>query len=260
MSRPPSTPDSPTASTPRSRSPATSSLLTTPRRTAAATSSDCASVTRRPPSNRTGTPSRSSHSVMRLPPPWTSTTGRCRATAATSASTCACSAIVVPPSLTTRISLTSCARQSRRLAVLDHVLPRSGRSRTPRRAVAQAQVEPDQRLRRRPSPRATAARSNSTGAAVEPSNTSVPGDRDRAAGRDPASPAWPRAPRGLGLARPAASRTAASGQPGVAGRAGDAAPVRVPAVDRGLDQAARHDRPRHGPRLGVVVRAASPGT
>ena len=31
-----------------------------------------------------GTPSRSSHSVIRLPPPWTSTTGRWRATAATS--------------------------------------------------------------------------------------------------------------------------------------------------------------------------------
>ncbi len=54
MSRPPSTPDSPTASTPRSRSPDTSSLLTTPRRTAAATSSDWASVTRRPPSNLLG--------------------------------------------------------------------------------------------------------------------------------------------------------------------------------------------------------------
>ena len=78
MSRPPSTPDSPTASTPRSRNPATSSLLTTPRSTAAATSSDWGSVTRRPPSNRDGTPSRSSHSVMRLPPPWTSTTGRRR--------------------------------------------------------------------------------------------------------------------------------------------------------------------------------------
>ena len=88
MSRPPSTPDRPTASTPRSRRPDTSSLLTTPRRTAAATSSDWASVTRRPPSNLLGTPSRSSHSVMRLPPPWTRTTGRRRATAATSASTC----------------------------------------------------------------------------------------------------------------------------------------------------------------------------
>ena len=41
ISRPPSTPDSPTASTPRSRRPATSSLLTTPRRTAAATSRLC---------------------------------------------------------------------------------------------------------------------------------------------------------------------------------------------------------------------------
>ena len=69
---------------PRSRRPATSSLLTTPRRTAAATSSEAASVTRRPPSNVDGTPSRSSHSVIRLPPPWTSTTGRWRAIAATS--------------------------------------------------------------------------------------------------------------------------------------------------------------------------------
>ena len=48
-----------------------------------------ASVTRRPPSKRVGTPRRSSHSVMRLPPPWTRTTGRRRATAATSARTCA---------------------------------------------------------------------------------------------------------------------------------------------------------------------------
>ena len=52
ISRPPSTPDSPTASQPTSRSAATSSLLTTPRRTAAATSSAAASVTRSPPSKR----------------------------------------------------------------------------------------------------------------------------------------------------------------------------------------------------------------
>ena len=61
-------------------------------------------MTRRPPSNVLWTPSRSSHSVIRLPPPWTSTTGRRRATAATSSSTWLWSAIVVPPSLTTRIS------------------------------------------------------------------------------------------------------------------------------------------------------------
>ena len=127
MSRPPSTPDSPTASTPRSRRPDTSSLLTTPRSTAAATSSDWASVTRRPPSNLLGTPSRSSHSVMRLPPPWTRTTGRRRATAATSASTWLWSAMVVPPSLTTRISLMSCIPSSRSRT------PRSGRTRRPRR-------------------------------------------------------------------------------------------------------------------------------
>ena len=66
----------PTASTPRSRSAETSSEFTTPRRTAAATSSAAASVTRSPPSNRLSTPSRASHSVMRLPPPWTTTTGR----------------------------------------------------------------------------------------------------------------------------------------------------------------------------------------
>ena len=65
--------------------------------------------------------------MIRLPPPWTSTTGRRRATAATSSRTCAWSAIVVPPSLTTSTSLTSCTRSSRSRR------PRSGRSRTPRR-------------------------------------------------------------------------------------------------------------------------------
>src|SRR5436190_2827944 len=112
-SSPPSTPERPTASTPRSRSAATSSLLTTPRRTAAATSRAAWSVTRRPFSNLEGTPIRSSHSVIRLPPPWTRTTGRRRATAATSSRTCACSAIVVPPSFTTSTSLMSCTPNSR---------------------------------------------------------------------------------------------------------------------------------------------------
>ena len=92
MSSPPSTPDSPTASQPASRRAATSSLLTTPRRTAAATSSASGSVTRRPFSKRVWTPSRSSHSVIRLPPPWTTTIGRRRATCAISASICRCSA------------------------------------------------------------------------------------------------------------------------------------------------------------------------
>ena len=91
--------------------PATSSLLTTPRRTAAATSRALGVGDPQAALElRLGTPRRSSHSVIRLPPPWTSTTGRRRATAATSASTWHCSAIVVPPSLTTRISLTSCTR------------------------------------------------------------------------------------------------------------------------------------------------------
>ena len=45
------------------------------------------------------------------------------------------------------------------------------------------------------------------------------------------------------------------GEPRVAGGAGDPAPVRVAAVDRGLDEAARDDRPGDGPRLGVVDRA-----
>ena len=112
-SRPPSTPDRPTASTPRSRSAATSSLLTTPRRTAAATSSAGRRSRAGRPRSGVGTPSRSSHSVIRLPPPWTRTTGRRRATSATSARTCCCSARVVPPSLRTRISLTSCTRRSR---------------------------------------------------------------------------------------------------------------------------------------------------
>ena len=111
--RPPSTPERPTASTPRSRRSDTSSEFTTPRRTAAATSSAAWSVTRSPPSKRLGTPRRSSHSVIRLPPPWTSTTGRSRATDATSSRTWAWSASVVPPSLRTSTSLTWCTPRSR---------------------------------------------------------------------------------------------------------------------------------------------------
>ena len=63
--------------------PRRSSALMTPPRTARATSSAASSVTRRPPSKRLSTPRRASHSVSRLPPPWTTTIGRLAGSSAT---------------------------------------------------------------------------------------------------------------------------------------------------------------------------------
>ena len=213
-------------------------------------------MTRRPPSNRLGTPSRSSHSVIRLPPPWTRTTGRRRATAATSSRTCAWSAIVVPPSLTTRISLTSCTREFSM-----HVRPRSGRSRRPRRVPSpRPRSSADQRApgasiavaRRRAVEGDRAARG-----AVE---HEVAGDRDPEPRRDRAWPGVPAADRASRPRRPAASRTAAS-----ASRALPAAPAIRPqfgsrpwaaALTR-LDETTARATAR---ALGVVGRARSPGT
>ena len=103
MSSPPSTPDRPTASTPEVAQPCDELAVDDAAQDGRRDLERGASVTRSPPSNRLGTPSRSSHSVIRRPPPWTRTTGRRRATAATSVEDLAWSAIVVPPSLTTRI-------------------------------------------------------------------------------------------------------------------------------------------------------------
>ena len=69
-------PEMPTASAPMPWSAATSSALTTPRSTASTTSSAASSVTRRPSWNRALHAEPASHSVRRLPPPWTSTTSR----------------------------------------------------------------------------------------------------------------------------------------------------------------------------------------
>ena len=104
-----------------------------------------------------------------------------------------------------------------------------------------------------------AARSNATGPPAVPSNTRWPAIAIRSRSRVEHG-------RGAGTGRRLRRGQAARledgrvGQPGVAGGARDAAPVRVAAVDRGLDQAGRHDRPRHGPRLGVVPRAGHRGS
>ena len=112
ISRPPSTPDSPTASTPRSR--AGDELAV-----------DDSPENRRGHLERAGVgdaqaaleAGRDAEPLEPLGDALTAavdeTTGRCRAIAATSSRTCCCSAMVVPPSLTTRISLMSCTRCSR---------------------------------------------------------------------------------------------------------------------------------------------------
>ena len=103
-----------------------------------------------------------------------------------------------------------------------------------------------------------AARSNGAGPPAGPSKTRWPAIAIRSA---PGStrPGDPPARRASSRGRPAASRTARLGQAGVAGGAGDPAPVRVAAVDRRLDQAARDDGPGDRPRVGVVDGRRSPG-
>ena len=113
MSRPPSTPDRPTASQPTSRSAATSSEFTTP-------AQDGRGHLER---GRVGDPQaalepgRHAEALEPLGHPLAAAMdehdGALRATAATSARTCFWSASVVPPSLTTTISLTTCTPSSR---------------------------------------------------------------------------------------------------------------------------------------------------
>ena len=103
-----------------------------------------------------------------------------------------------------------------------------------------------------------AARSNATGPPCGAVEHEMTGDRD---------------PQPVGIERRPASRPGAAassggqarrledrgiGQPRVAGRARDPAPVRVAAVGGRLDQARRDDRAGHGPCLGVVARPRSP--
>ena len=83
---------------------------------------------------------------MRLPPPWTRTTGRRRATAATSASTWLWSAMVVPPSLTTR----TLAHVVYSEFSMTYASVRSQPNASPL-PVAQTEVQRDDDLGRRPS-------------------------------------------------------------------------------------------------------------
>ena len=250
MSRPPSTPDRPTASTPRSRSPATSSLLTTPRRTAAATSSDCGVGHAEAALERLGTPRRSSHSVMRLPPPWTRTTGRRRATAATSASTCALVgdrraaelddedlAHVVYSEFSMHVGLGQVAAEGLAGAVAEAEVERDHDLGGVHRRARRGAIELDRAARGRR--RTRDGRRSRSGGGRGSSTAGVPARDRRLVG---ASGRRPRAPR----------RSASRALPAAPG---DPAPVRVAAVGRGLDQARRDDRAGHGPGLGVVARA-----
>ena len=102
-----------------------------------------------------------------------------------------------------------------------------------------------------------AARSNATG----PPRTRRRrgGRRSRsAAGRGSSTAGEPARAAASSAGSPAASRTARIGQPALPGGARDAAPVRVAAVGRGLDQARRDDRPGDRPGLGIVAGAADP--
>ena len=240
MSRPPSTPESPTASQPTSRSAATSSLFTTPRRTAAATSSAAGSVTRSPPSKCVGTPRRSSHSVIRLPPPWTSTTGRF---------------LRDRGDLREHLPL---VRERRPAQLHDDDLAHvvySLFSRTyssvrsqPKASpvpVAEAEVEPDQDLR--------AAHGHPRRRLVDvdrparrPVVDEVAGDRDpqrrRVEARGRARPV-----RRLARAEARRLEDRPLRERRVAGGTGDPAPVGVTAVDRGLDQRRRDHRPGRSP-------------
>ena len=215
----------------------------TPPMTARKTSSVAASVTRRPASNRLATPRRSSHSVRRLPPPWTTTTGRRRRSSTISRST-PCSlddgraaelddeGLARPGDL-----IRPSAARSRRVGrVLDHVglgqvaakgLARPGALRRGRGGCAP---------RRRACARAAPGPSKGSGS---PAKTGTPSIVDaqaiRVEGHGLTGPRTRAPPR---PSRPAASRTAAQGRCGVAGRARDAPPVGVGAVDGRLDEVA----------------------
>ena len=129
--------------------PATSSLFTTPRRTAAATSSEAASVTRRPPSNVR----RDAEPVEPLgDPPAAAVDEDDRPLAGDRGDLAQHLALVGdrrPAELDDERRLRSC----RVLRVLDHVGLGQVAAERLARPVAEAEVEPDEDLRARPSPR-----------------------------------------------------------------------------------------------------------
>ena len=115
-------------------------------------------------------------------------------------------------------------------------------------AGAQPEVEPDQEPRGvHRGPRGGAVEGDR--AAGRPSEDEVAGDRDPEPIRIERRPGVPTASRAASSAeQPGGLEDRGVGESGVAGGAGDPAPVRVAAVDRGLDQRRRDDGPGHRPR------------
>ena len=96
-------------------------------------------------------------------------------------------------------------------------------------------------------------RSNGTGVAREDGHAL---DVDAEPRRDRARPARPARARAVGSVEAGSLEDGRGRHDGVAGRAGDAAPVRVGAMDGGLHEVAADDGARDRPRVDVVARAA----
>src|SRR5438128_2052619 len=102
VNRPPSTPESPMASSPARRNAVTSMRLTGPASTISTASATSGVVTRRPSRFSIGSASRRDSAVTASPPPCTSTTGPTVRSASAHAASHAGRSSSLPPSLTTR--------------------------------------------------------------------------------------------------------------------------------------------------------------
>ena len=104
-------------------------------------------------------------------------------------------------------------------------------------------------------PRMRARRSASSKGSGAPAKTGTPSiSMRRRSGSS--STAWPARPRASVGGEAGRLQDRRQRQAGVAGRARDASPVGIGAVDGGLDEVAADDGARHGPRVGVVAGAA----
>src|SRR6059036_1812298 len=129
VSRPPSTPERPIASSPAWRSAATSMRFTGPASTISTTSATAALVTRRPSRFSIGSARRCDSALTASPPPCTSTTGPSTLSASAHAASHSGRSSSWPPSLTTR-TLSMRAPSLRQAEHHVHVLDR-----LPRRAL-----------------------------------------------------------------------------------------------------------------------------